>query len=528
MPNLSADSAQGPASKSWDFVLADEATAGRERKSVIDLVSDPRIVGVIRARTQWDWKPERRLAEHRIRGWRNTAGGYNKSAGNCWGKGISPEMPVRKNEATEDLRKAVQAVEDRADRCYENLQLLKYPANVARWALLTAMAQDLETRRQRYGSDSGQHNIGIATFDHCTAGFKFIFKHGRLPSKLAANYSWVGALPTDATKAFSVSLQYMDFENLFPVWHRYQEEVELLPSGRVRFHIFGDSSRQRQVIAFQQRTRPEGVQYLMPYGRSNRPESLQAMQLLGELYQEVRKGGKANKFSYNPREELIEALWPKYQERLDENFRRPESFQLNGYSLGEFKKFYIALLVLCAIHEYVCYPSNKSGDPIPISSLVLVKSRRRWLGELSEISGIPTNSCDAMIRDLTLDAVGNPGVSMCIHPFVLLDNLTMAVAPQFPLSGAVDDNILRYFSYTFPDLFSSQNMDKEAAMRDLIREAAPQYLVGQSIRLPDKTTEIHVLLADEASSTVVLGELKWVRKYNRTVERSAQEEWSCY
>jgi hypothetical protein len=76
--------------------------------------------------------------------------------------------------------------------------------------------------------------------------------------------------------------------------------------------------------------------------------------------------------------DLIEALRPKYHDRLDENFRHPDSFQLNGYSLGEFKSFYIALLVLCSIHEYICYPFDKPGHPIPVSSLVMVKSRPVW------------------------------------------------------------------------------------------------------------------------------------------------------
>jgi hypothetical protein len=45
-----------------------------------------------------------------------------------------------------------------------------------------------------------------------------------------------------------------------------------------------------------------------------------------------------------------------------------------------------------------------------------------------------------------------------------------------------------------------------------------------SIELPDKTTEIDALLSDEASSTVVLAELKWIRKPNRTLERIARDK----
>lgn len=248
------------------------------------------------------------------------------------------------------------------------------------------------------------------------------------------------------------------------------------------------------------------------------------MGLLAELYHQVRPGGTAKKFHYEPSDALIEALRPKYKERLDENFRRPDSFQLSGYSLGEFKEFYIALLILCSIHEYICYPFDKPGEPVPVSSLVLVKSRPQWVAALSRISGVSKGLCEAMVSDLTLDAVQNPGATMCINPFVPLDGFNLAVAPQFPLASAVDDNIIRLFSYRYDALFSAQNTDKEEAMRLRLREAAPAFWVDSSIDLPDKSGEIDILLADESSSTVVLGELKWARKPNRNVERIARDQ----
>jgi hypothetical protein len=217
-------------------------------------------------------------------------------------------------------------------------------------------------------------------------------------------------------------------------------------------------------------------------------------------------------------------LRPKYQARLDENFRHPDSFHLNGYSLGEFKSFYIALLILCSIHEYICYPFDKPGQPIPVSSLVMVKTRAVWTAKISRISGLPKAVCEAVISDLTLDPVAQPGASMCIHPFIQLDDFLLAVAPQFPLTSAVDDNILRSFSYRYPVLFSAQNTEKESAMRERIKDAAVRFRFGHSIELPDKTTEIDVLMADEASSTVVIAELKWSRKPNRTLERIARDK----
>jgi hypothetical protein len=154
----------------------------------------------------------------------------------------------------------------------------------------------------------------------------------------------------------------------------------------------------------------------------------------------------------------------------------------------------------------------------------MVKTRSVWASKLSQMSGLSQAVCEAIISDLTLDPVTQPGASMCIHPFVPLDAFVLAVAPQFPLASAVDDNILRSFSYRYPELFSAQNTEKESVMRQRIKDAAVRFRVDHSIELPDKTTEIDVLLIDEASSTVVFAELKWSRKPYRTLERIARDK----
>ncbi len=434
-------------------------------------------------------------------------------------------MPSLLNHASLELKDAVQAVENRADKCYELLNLLKRPANEARWALLTAIALQLEDWQQRFRANSQPHRIRVLNLDRCTCGFKFISEHGKPVSRLVRKYTWHGSLALEANHALQVNEQYSHFLSAFPMWHKNYDQVDVQPDGRVRFYIPRDSARQRQVIAFLQGFRARGNEIASPYsGGPPKAESPEAMRLLGQLWQESRPGRTAKKFSYEPSRQLVEALRRKYQDRLDENFRHPDTFHLNGYSLSEFKSFYVALLILCSIHEYICYPFDKPGEPIPISSLVMLKTSLGWTAELSQVSGLSKATCQAIISDLTLDPVAQPGASMCIHPFVPLDGFVLAVAPQFPLASAADENILRSFSYRYPALFSAQNTEKESVMRERIKGATVRFGVAHSIELPDRTTEIDMLISDEESSTVVLAELKWIRKPNRTLERIARDE----
>jgi hypothetical protein len=81
--------------------------------------------------------------------------------------------------ATSEQVKAVQAVEDRADGCYRLLRILDRPRNLAMWALLTAMAHELEVFQQRYGANSLRHRIALINNDRYVCGFHFIAKHGK-------------------------------------------------------------------------------------------------------------------------------------------------------------------------------------------------------------------------------------------------------------------------------------------------------------------------------------------------------------
>lgn len=432
-------------------------------------------------------------------------------------------MPYLLSECTPELQQAIQAVEDRADGCYQLLRLLKQPRNLATWALLTAMALELETFQQRFGANSFRHRVALINLERYICGFHFIAIHGKPESKLVHSYTYHGNLKVDAAFALNVSRYYTNFLNIFPLWHRNHERAELMPNGAVRFHIPRDSARQRQVIAYQQLYRPAEEIRKTPKKPERSPE---LQRLFNDLFQQARPAGLQKKFHYEPSDDLIEALRPEYQERLDTNFRHPGSFQLNGYSLAEFKAVYVGLLILSAIHEYICYPWDKQGQPIPESSLVMVKSRPEWINRLSNISTVPKDTCDTIVRDLTLRPENRSFTSLCITPFVPLDSRddTLAIAPQFPLTSAVDENALRQFSYTFPALFSAQNTQKEESMRSQLRDANSGYKVDFSVPLPDGSTEIDVLIEDVTTSTVVLGELKWLRKPYKPLERLEREK----
>jgi hypothetical protein len=68
------------------------------------------------------------------------------------------------------------------------------------------------------------------------------------------------------------------------------------------------------------------------------------------------------------------------------------------------------------------------------------------------------------------------------------------------------------------DVFDATSLEKEPEMLAALRKTCSQYLLVGPIVLPKPIPDIDLLIADENSSTIVISELKWIRKTTRPVE----------
>ena len=432
-------------------------------------------------------------------------------------------MAFLKKDASDDFQKAVLAVELQADDCWKQMRLLKRPRNLAMWALLTSMALKLELLQQEYGPDSVPLRNMTTLWELCTCGFVFIADHSKPESKLVRNYSWNGMLITDAAHDLEISREYTSFQNIFPMWHYDMQAADMLPDGRVRFVFERDSPRQRQVIALQQTVRPAIDMQDAPDTRTHRVTlSKEQERIFWDFHNSVKSRGLGKKFEYETPEELIEMMRSQFEHSVQHRFRHPDDLQLGGYTSRDFRMFYVALMILCGIHERLCYPFIEKGYPIPESSLLMVKPRRVWLTRLAQIAGLSNDICSKIIGHLTMDPSPTKTFGMAVHPFVPLDKagLELAVAPQFVLSANPDDNILRALSYRDQALFSAANTQKEKILRTKIKAVNSRFNLPDPINLPDRTTDIDLIVEDSASSTLVLAELKWIRKPLKPKERA--------
>jgi hypothetical protein len=124
--------------------------------------------------------------------------------------------------------------------------------------------------------------------------------------------------------------------------------------------------------------------------------------------------------------------------------RRAHALSLGDYTLAEFNAFYVALIVICAAHDHLCFLSaTRANGVYPIESAVIVRSAAAWTATLSTLSGVVSEKCGAMVADLTFSI--RHSVDLHVYPLISLggQNDTLALAPPFPLHSRHDENILR-------------------------------------------------------------------------------------
>jgi hypothetical protein len=206
-------------------------------------------------------------------------------------------------------------------------------------------------------------------------------------------------------------------------------------------------------------------------------------------------------------------------------FRRSEAFDLGGYQIGEFKRFYAGFLTICAAHENACDLRAQMQHKYPLDSAVLVKRQSQWNEILGEITCLEHAKIDRIICDLTFGATAVQ--DLYVHPFIPLseDAEELGVVPHFALNSRADENVIRVCSHVRPAIHGTVSRAKEDEMRV---ELFANSRMGLSLRgprlLPSPLPDIDLIVEEISSSCVIIAELKWLRKTVRPTEHPAREK----
>ena len=424
-------------------------------------------------------------------------------------------MAYLKKEAPADVLEILHQAEAQADECWRVLQIMQKPSNLAIWALLTGAVGMVEREQAKRDSNTPHFDAMLLNVGRLLAiGVKWAIRHGQ-PAALPLDRSWTHELAAAVDQAISLAKPYSHFEVCFQGFHKDRSAVEVVSPTDLRFTTPG-GERDRQVSAYQKGLLPREGRFAGQRA-AQQPQSPRVR----EAAERVLRGclqTSARSFEYGDPWDLWRKLLPEYTERVNALARRADSLSLGDYRLDEFNRFYVALISVCAAHEFLCFRFGQISGVYPIESAVMVRSASQWTDVLSALSGVAPAKCQVMVSDLTFSVTQS--VDLHVHPLIPCDgaNGTLALVPPFPLHSRHDENILRVCSQRRPQVYDVASLEKQSEMLAAARAAGARYGVDGPIRLPSPNPDIDLIALAESCSTVIIAELKWIRKSVRPAE----------
>lgn len=410
-------------------------------------------------------------------------------------------MQLKPNSPSEVIA-AIQAIEDRADRCFENLEVYSFPKGLASWAILVRLVLWTEQLRQEHGYKN--YDVNLINFSKRGAlALWWVQERCGRSTLHPQDYRWTPSLASAVDQALAVAASYQVFLDFFPMWHQNLQFAELLSENTVRFTVPGGAPA-RRVSAFQKGFTPASARVpdtgLMLTAVQERARDAACSRCFWSDTAAIR---------YAEPLDLYESLFPSHLDRLNTEFRRGDSVVAGPYTLGDLKRAYAALNTVCSAHEDFCYRLGLKYE-YPVNSCVMVRTRDEWSALFSRIASLEQAKCSAIIVDLTLsDRLWD----LHVHPFVQVNGEFLAVAPQFPLHARADENILRVCGHRRRSCFDQASRSKEQEVLDDLLAVCPQsFSPSILIHLRNDLPDIDLLLADEDSQAVMVVELKWLRK----------------
>lgn len=429
-----------------------------------------------------------------------------------------------KSEARADFVEELDRLEKQSDLCYQPLALLREPRNRAAWAVLTVCTEVLENTINQQGPDSIRFQAaGINLARSASLLIDWIQQHGIDHGVPASRFQWNTRLAGDARSALEVARSYDVFRSCFPAWHKYRELAEIVAPQRVRFTAVGGADA-RRVSAFQKGFRANRGSKVAPV--STVPITPELTDQLANVVARARQRGPLG-FTYGEPMEIYTYLAAIYLAKLDLQFRRLESLSLGPYTLRDLKLFHSALLGICSVHDYLCFHWGQPPGKYPINSAVLVKTRRRWLDLVGAVSSLSGKTVDAILEDLTLPSEKSKKLlDLHVHPFVSLgaNSALLGLAPQFAIKSNAEENMLRICSYREEWAFGEISKSKEDEQRQDLISTCSRFRCHGPINLPKGLPDLDFIVEDRGSSTLVIAELKWIRKTVHFFERLERDK----
>jgi len=196
-------------------------------------------------------------------------------------------------------------------------------------------------------------------------------------------------------------------------------------------------------------------------------------------------------------------------------------WDLGGYTVSEFRQFWITLLTLCWIHHNVCFFSGAKG--VALASVVKMMSRHGWESEMIRRSSLELPTVRAILDDLIYDPrlykAGNKQAEVTCQPFFCLRAELLAVSNQLVMLSNAERNLWDLISIKRPKTHSSLRNQKEKLWLEEITSKLKAYGLKSfgPVKLvhDGRQSDLDLLVLDDEKRFGLGLQLKWLNHPDR-------------
>jgi hypothetical protein len=197
------------------------------------------------------------------------------------------------------------------------------------------------------------------------------------------------------------------------------------------------------------------------------------------------------------------------------------AWDLGGYTISQFRVFWIGLLTLCWIHFWACFSSGKQGGDLDNTALIL--SLKDWIQRLVTNCGLDAKTVGTILNDLTFDiGLYNPNVKqpdVTYQPFLPLHSDMLALSNWLVLLSSHERNIWDLVSIKRPTIHSVLRNKKEQVWLEELKTLLKTYGLSSygpiSFTLDSQSSDLDLLVFDHSSKFGLCCQLKWLTTPDR-------------
>jgi len=214
----------------------------------------------------------------------------------------------------------------------------------------------------------------------------------------------------------------------------------------------------------------------------------------------------------------VARYWRKQASQL---WELGEAWDLGGYTVSQFREFWIGLLTLCWIHFWACFSSGKQGGDL--DNTVIILPLEDWTERLVSNCGLDAKTIDTILNDLTFDiGLYKPNVKqpdVTYQPFFPLHSDILALSNWLVLLSSHERNIWDLVSIKRPKIHSVLRNKKEQVWLEELKTLLKSYGLSSygpiNFTLGSQSSDLDLLVFDCSSKFGLCCQLKWLTTPDR-------------